>query len=186
MKINCLTMNQVQDILKEKFPFYSKYVNWLDNDFEDTENQDFTQTAFNLACLPNRNLSVLEKINYLQDSEKNLVNELLKNNNLDTGHFLIIHEYKQFPWVLQSFKDNEIVNKSISTMQHYTNNTYEQIVESYGFECFGKISELITELFYFPFFMNYRDINILFFDKEYLIKIDHHLCFSIIHSRLKD
>lgn len=80
---------------------------------------------------------------------------------------LVIHEYKQFPFLPENFEPVNFVKK-------FSKDFYN-LALAYGIRIESKLDNYISQFFFLPFLLHYQDINILLYRKNYLYRINHHL-----------
>ena len=178
----------VQWELAESFPFYPFYKEYLDvshdgkiyNGYTYNFHEELIGKYYNLGCY-----------SYSVDERKTIVRECLDSRCLflhekdETSNYLLIHEYTQrLPWILSDFVD-DIFIKDNSVLSRGCYNGHGIIV-------MGNLKAVERQLFFLPFLMNYRDINILPFDfaifkddkLEFLIEVQGRQHYEIVrHSK---
>jgi hypothetical protein len=95
------------------------------------------------------------------------------------NHILFVHDCtRKFPWLFHDALCDKLVNNTIHYFQKIGELSKENIINAYGFEYFGDLKQLVLRIFFLPFLQSYRDINILLFDIDTFILIDHHFTIS--------
>lgn len=171
----------VQWELAESFPFYPFYKEYLDvshdgkiyNGYTYNFHEELIGKYYNLGCY-----------SYSVDERKTIVRECLDSRCLflhekdETNNYLLIHEYTQrLPWILSDFVD-DIFIKDNSVLSRGCYN-------GHGIKVMGNLKAVERQVFFLPFLMNYRDINILPYSTFTLsgeqtfefYRVDHHLGF---------
>ena len=146
----------VQWELAESFPFYPFYKEYLDvshdgkiyNGYTYNFHEELIGKYYNLGCY-----------SYSVDERKTIVRECLDSRCLflhekdETNNYLLIHEYTQrLPWILSDFVD-DIFIKDNSVLSRGCYN-------GHGIKVMGNLKAVERQVFFLPFLMNYRDINI--------------------------
>lgn len=171
MKIEGLTKTQTEMELQFNFDYYDSYKEFLD---VSCEGKKYSNPKFGFKesllgkfyNLDGRSYDLFERINITETCLSSFNSFSFFEN---TKHsYLIIHEYKQFPWIPQSFRGEKILKEKSPI--------FSPLNSSYGIRITdADINTYLSQFFFFPFLLNYLDINILIYDCNYFYRINHHL-----------
>lgn len=169
MDIIGLTELETQKELAKQFGFYENYKHFLDMTYED-DNFRFTECGFDEKKIGSYfNLS---SRTYDLDERMTITSECIIKKDLfnffsNEKDVLVIHEYKQFPFFPENFEPVNFVKK-------FSKDFYN-LALAYGIRIEKKLDNYISQFFFLPFLLNYQDINILLYRKNYFYRINHHL-----------
>lgn len=182
MKIEGLTKVQTETELQFNFDYYDYYKEFLDVTYEGKKysnskfrfKEDLLGKFYELDA---RSYDLFERVNVIETC-LSVFNSFSFFEN--TKHsFLIIHEYKQFPWIPKSFRGEKIIKEKSPL--------FFPLSSSYGIKIRdGNINTYLSQFFFFPFLLNYLDINILIYSCNYFYRINHHLTVFKINIQKKD
>lgn len=172
MNVKGFTELEIHNELKCHFKYYESYKNFLDMSYDDAYYQPRSYSfkekkigAFFVDPSP-KTYNLYERIDIISSCLQN--NNVFKFFNEEIEqNFLLLHEYKQFPF----FPNNLL---SLDFLEKYSSD-FCNMSSSYGIKIDAKIHEFILQVFFLPFLLNYQDINILVYEKYYFYRINHHL-----------
>lgn len=160
-----MNQKELDNEIKHCFIYYDDYKKYLDEDLREI-NKFCIMYAKNLIEIPNRTLDVNERNSYVNKAFEALDFPYIETEN---EQCLIFQEYKQFKWIADGYQNNDYIREQ----EKYFENKVEE--NTRGIKCQTNIKSLFKKIAGLPFLMNYRDIDILIYKKDYFYKINHHL-----------
>ena len=182
MKIQALTMAETQEHLQIHFPYYSSYLKWMSNE-SDAENIDFILKSYKYLVSP------IERRLSDKDREQ-ILHKLLHHDRLPPivlpKKLFLLNSYNHFaeddyfgevkwPWIFQKAHNNRHILK---TKRFFTlrGTSASLFYDAYGFICTDvQPYVLFRHIFFLPFLMRWRDIDILDYAQKQVIHINQHL-----------